>query len=147
MAFEQCPSGTYNPSTGASDASACIGCAAGKANPIPGSTDASVCLDTLPGSYADSPGTATSLLCPAGSYQTAAGQTACLTCTAGYLCVEGTPATAPTHLLALRSDWSSVCSGPCAWTGASAPIPCPGGTHADQAVRTCKGSNLGLALL
>lgn len=109
--YTPCPTGTYNPSTGSSDSAACITCPAGKANPIPGLSDDTACKPCLPGSYAASPGIGVCPLCDAGKYQDEAGQTACKPCTAGYLCVEGS----------------------------SAPQPCPGGTHADQAVLAANG--------
>ena len=56
-------------------------------------------------------------LCPAGKYTGATSSTACDDCTSGYLCVMGS----------------------------SAPQPCPGGTHAEQAVLESVGflSSLG----
>ena len=38
--FTACPAGTYNPTQGAADSSACVDCMAGKANSIPGSSEA-----------------------------------------------------------------------------------------------------------
>ena len=114
--WQACDAGKYFEGTGASSSSECNSCAAGKANPIPGSTSASVCVDCLPGLYSAHAGHATCHLCDAGKYTSTSANTACRNCTAGYLCVEG----------------------------ASAPQPCPGGTHADQAVLTAVGylSNL-----
>ena len=60
----------------------------------------------LPGSYGPEAGRSTCLLCPAGKFTGNASNVWCQPCTRGYLCVEG----------------------------ASAPQPCPGGTHADQDV-------------
>ena len=100
------PAGTYNPNEGAVDITSCLACAAGKANPVPGSSSPTVCKDCLPGSYSAADGAGECSLCAAGQWQGAAGQTACEECTSGYLCVEGS----------------------------AAPQPCPGGTHADQAV-------------
>ena len=75
-----------------------------------------LCKDCLPGSVAPVTGMAVCSLCTAGKFQGVRGQTACQNCTSGYLCTEG----------------------------ASAPQPCPGGTHADQSVLAAVGflSNL-----
>ena len=80
----------------------CVTCDAGTSCPV-GSSSALPCL---PGSFGPSPGLATCSLCPAGTFTSDSGSTACRNCTAGYLCVEGS----------------------------SAPQPCPGGTHGDQSV-------------
>ena len=84
--FEQCPAGTYNPSTGSSSIASCIGCPAGKANPVPGSSSASVCTGCLPGSYAGVVGTDVCTLCAPGTFTSQSGQTACEPCTSG--CVQ-----------------------------------------------------------
>jgi hypothetical protein len=111
MTFEQCASGTFNPSLGASNSSSCLRCPVGKASPVPGSSQSTVCADCLPGSVAPNTGTAVCERCASGTFQATRGQTACRNCTAGYLCVEGS----------------------------SAPQPCPGGRHADQSVLASVG--------
>ena len=115
MAFTECSAGTYNKQTGASDSSACSVCPPGTANPVPGSANLDpaepACRPCLPGSYASAAGQGRCALCPAGSFSSGMGSTECSPCMDGYLCVEG----------------------------ASAPQPCPGGTHADQTVLAAVG--------
>ena len=60
----------------------------------------------LPGSFGATTETERCDLCPAGKFTASSGNTACTDCTPGYLCVEG----------------------------ASAPVPCRSGTHANQSV-------------
>ena len=79
--FQPCAAGSYNPTTGASNESACLGCAVGKANPIPGSSSPSACVDCLPGGYASANGSAVCVLCEPGKFQGRRGQTACEACT------------------------------------------------------------------
>ena len=116
LVFQPCPGGSYNEGTGADSSNACIGCPAGTSNPVPGSSSSADCTKCLPGSAAPTPGHATCSLCAAGKFTPDFGSTSCGNCTEGYLCVEGS----------------------------SAPQPCPGGTHANQAILTIQGylSNL-----
>ena len=111
LVFQQCAAGTFNPDRGSSSVDDCQQCAAGKSNPVPGSTSITACSDCLPGSIAPTAGTAVCALCEPGKYQGATGQLECDDCTTGYVCV----------------------------LGSSAPVPCPGGTYANQAIITAQG--------
>lgn len=42
--FTSCPAGKYNPTTGASDVSVCLGCPAGTYNSVPGSSSSTACV-------------------------------------------------------------------------------------------------------
>ncbi|KOO34597.1 mastigoneme-like protein [Chrysochromulina tobinii] len=65
----------------------------------------------LPGSFSAAEKTQSCDLCPRGKFTSTSGNTACQPCERGFLCVEG----------------------------ASAPQPCPGGTHANQTVLNLTG--------
>ena len=101
LVFQPCPAGTYNEVTGATSNASCVACAPGKANPVPGSTSASACRACLPGGWASKNGMAVCDLCPEGKFTSSSGSTECEPCTPGYSCVKG----------------------------ASAPLPCAGGTY------------------
>ena len=131
--FEQCPAGTYNPTTGASSNASCRSCAAGTANPVPGSSSATVCVACLPGSHAAEEGTGVCPLCSDGQFQREYGQTACEGCIPGFYCKEGAAEPTPCPAGSYGNVTGLYSAGECTpvaidfWAplGSRVPEPCP----------------------
>ena len=104
LVLRKCPAGTYNPDEGASSNASCRACPPGRSSPIPGLSNASACVACLPGSAAPTSGTAVCSPCSQGRYADKKGATQCALCRRGY------------------------CP-----SGASRPLPCPGGTIGNAA--------------
>ncbi|KAL3926142.1 MAG: hypothetical protein SGPRY_003439, partial [Prymnesium sp.] len=150
--FELCPHGTFNSQPGAKSLEACEACPLGKANPVPGSSSCRACE---PGFYCTE-GAPAPLPCPGGTYSGATNLTSAAECTRaepGYFAptgsVEQTACTSGTYSDKVQQAACSPCeagsyqegegstgcnactAGSYCPDGASAALPCEGGTYSN----------------